>query len=110
MHERYLGKGYHEEIRKMLGADEEILPNRVIDADLNIGAMKMIVGNKLLLARISSEEGFLKLQKASKYILAGILCTAMMSRDKKRRKKWIKKRIKILNKGNAMLRDLVNMG
>ena len=40
MYKEYLGEGYHERIRKMLTCNEELLPNRIIDADANIGAMK----------------------------------------------------------------------
>lgn len=43
MYEEYLGKGYHDKVRKMLTVDEELLPDRIIDAQANIGAMKMLI-------------------------------------------------------------------
>jgi hypothetical protein len=43
MYKEYLGEGYHEKIRKMLTADETLLPDRIIDADANIGGMKKLI-------------------------------------------------------------------
>ena len=40
MYEEYLGQGYHDKVRKMLTANTDLLPDRIIDADLNIGGMK----------------------------------------------------------------------
>lgn len=47
LYEDYLGKGYHNKLRQMLTADETLLPNRIIDADLNIGGMKRLIAPAL---------------------------------------------------------------
>ena len=35
MYEEYLGKGYHDKIRKMLTVDDKLLPDSIIDAQTN---------------------------------------------------------------------------
>lgn len=47
MYKEYLGEGYHDKVRKMLTLNEEVLPNSVIDADLNIGGMKQLLSPAL---------------------------------------------------------------
>ena len=120
MHEQYLGKGYHDKIRKMLTCNEELLPNRIIDADLNIGGMKQLLspalekmnmfGNK-----INSEEKFNQLSQVALYYLCGILCMAMKSRTsappfnlKKYQKRWDKKQKGYMQKGNQLMQGLMS--
>lgn len=120
MHEQYLGKGYHDKIRKMLTCNEELLPNRIIDADLNIGGMKQLLspalekmnmfGNK-----IDSEEKFNQLSQVALYYLCGILCMAMKSRTsappfdlKKYQKRWDKKQKGYMQKGNQLMQGLMS--
>lgn len=122
MHEQYLGKGYHDKIRKMLTCNEELLPNRIIDADLNIGGMKQLLspalekmnmfGNK-----IDSEEKFNQLSQVALYYLCGILCMAMKSRTsappfdlKKYQKRWDKKQKGYMKKGNVLIQGLMRVG
>jgi len=119
MYEEYLGKDYHERIRKMLTLDEKVLPDSIIDADINIGGMKqllspalekMIVNGKV----VSSEKEFNQLSNAAVYYLCGILCMAMKSRtsvppfDKKKyQKNWDKKQKKYIEKGNLIMQGLM---
>lgn len=122
MYEEYLGEGYHDKIRKMLTLPEEVLPNSVIDADLNIGAMKQLLSPalekmKILGKRINSEEKFNQLSQVALYYLCGILCVAMKSRTsappfniKKYQKNWDKKQKKYIEKGNMILLRLIQMG
>lgn len=122
MYEEYLGEGYHDKIRKMLTLPEEVLPNSVIDAPLNIGAMKQLLSPalekmKILGKRINSEEKFNQLSQVALYYLCGILCVAMKSRTsappfniKKYQKNWDKKQKKYMEKGNMILLRLIQMG
>lgn len=122
MYEEYLGEGYHDKIRKMLTLPEEVLPNSVIDADLNIGAMKQLLSPalekmKVHGKRINSEEKFNQLSQVALYYLCGILCVAMKSRTsatpfniKKYQKNWDKKQKKYIEKGNLILLRLIQMG
>lgn len=119
MYEEYLGKEYHSKIRKMLTLGEDILPDSVIDADINIGAMKMLVApvvEKLNVAgkRVNSEEQFEQLSQASVYYLSGVLCSAMKSRTSappynktKYQKAWDKKQRKYMAKGNFLMKGLM---
>lgn len=122
MYEEYLGKGYHDRIRKMLTADDELLPDRIIDADANIGAMKMLIApaiEKMQMSggQIDTEEKFNQLSSAALYYLCGILCMAMKSRTSappfdapKYKRRWDKKRDKYMQKGNALMEGLRHMG
>lgn len=47
MYKEYLGEDYYTKVRKMLTANEELLPNRIIDADLNIGGMKQLLAPRV---------------------------------------------------------------
>lgn len=119
MHEEYLGKGYHDEIRKRLTCNEELLPNRIIDADGNIGAMKILLTpaiEKMQLSgkKIDTEEKFNQLSNVAMYYLCGILCMAMKSRTsappfdlKKYQKRWDKKQKGYMQKGNMIMQRLV---
>lgn len=122
MHEEYLGPDYHNRIRKMLTVDETILPDRIIDADLNIGAMKRLLSpaiEKMMISgkNVDSEAKFNQLSNAALYYLCGILCVAMKSRTSappfnvpKYQKRWDKKQKKYMEKGNLLLQGLIKMG
>lgn len=122
MHEEYLGEGYHEKIRKMLTTDDTLLPDRIIDADTNIGAMKMLIGPTLnsmsmLGNKVNSKQKFNQLSNAALYYLCGILCVAMKSRTSsppfniaKYKKRWDKKREGYMQKGNNLMIGLRRMG
>ena len=119
MYEEYLGEGYHAKIRKMLTLNEEVLPDRIIDADLNIGGMKQLISPALEKMQIhgkviNTEEKFNQLSNAAIYYLCGILCTAMESRTsappfnvKKYQKRWDKKRKNYMQKGNMLMQGLM---
>jgi len=119
MYEEYLGENYHSRIRKMLTCNKELLPNRIIDADGNIGAMKMLLSPTLTNLNthgkwIDSDEKFNQLSQAAVYYLCGILCVAMKSRTstppfniKKYRKNWDKKQKNYMQKGNILIQSLV---
>lgn len=122
MYEHYLGKGYHEKIRTMLTLPEEVLPNSVIDADLNIGAMKELLSPAVervtkFDTRFNRQTKFELLQQIALYYLCGVLCMAMKSRTsappfnvKKYQKRWDKKREGYMRKGNMIMQRLMCMG
>lgn len=122
MYEEYLGEGYHDKIRKMLTCDEILLPNRIIDADLNIGAMKRLIAPAIEKMQmfgkyVDSEGKFNLLSQAALYYLCGILCVAMKSRTSsppfnipKYKKRWDKKRDGYMQKGNLAMQRLMCMG
>lgn len=122
MHKEYLGKNYHSRIRKMLTVNETILPNSVIDADINIGAMKMLIApaiDKMQMQgkAVNTEEKFNQLSNAALYYLCGVLCLAMKSRTSappfnvpKYKKNWNKKRERYMQKGNLLIQGLMRMG
>lgn len=107
MYEEYLGKGYHDEIRKMLLVRDDVLPNSVIDADVNIGAMRMIVGEEL--KKKQNLKDYALVQKAAKHCLCSILCMALKSRAKNpafkfyRGRNWRKKQEKQMIKYYRLL-------
>lgn len=119
MYEEYLGEGYHDRIRKMLTLPEEVLPNSVIDADLNIGGMKQLLSTalekmKIHGKRIDSEAKFNQLSQVALYYLCGIFCMAMKSRTsappfniKKYQKNWDKKQKGYMQKGNTIMQGLM---
>jgi len=120
-YEEFLGKNYTGRIRNMLGADDDLLPDSIIDADINIGGMKTIIApvvEKLtLLGKIKDEKSYKHLQEAAIYILAGILCIAMKSRTStppydapEYKRNWDKKREKFMRYGNEKLRWMMQMG
>ncbi|MGJ0847395.1 hypothetical protein ACR77J_11960 [Tissierella praeacuta] len=119
MYEEYLGEGYHDKVRKMLTVDEKVLPNSVIDADLNIGGMKQLLSpalNKMKIhgKEINTEEKYNQLANAGIYYLCGILCMAMKSRTsappfnlKKYQKNWDKKQKNYMARGNKIMQGLM---
>lgn len=122
MYEEYLGEGYHDTVRKMLTLPAKVLPNSVIDADYNIGAMKQLLSPALETMqihgrRIDTEEKFNQLSRMALYYLCGVLCIAMKSRTsappfnvKKYQKRWDKKREGYMQKGNMIMQGLMSMG
>jgi hypothetical protein len=117
MYSEFLGQGYHDAIRKMLVADKDLLPDSVIDADLNIGAMKAIIGKSLSPEDIADESKFNQLVSAARYYLCGVLCLALKSRTSappfnipKYKKNWDKKRKNYMTKGNQIILGLRSHG
>lgn len=120
MYEEYLGQDYTNKIRKMLTADETLLPDRIIDADLNIGGMKALVTPILEKMKrvgdsIDDEQKFNQLSCIAVYYLCGILCVAMKSRTSappfnvpKNQKRWDKKRAGYMQKGNLLAEGLMH--
>jgi len=114
MYEEYLGENYHWEIRKLLGAGDTLCPDSIIDADLNIGAMKYIMTQKVKdVTQVDSDEKFQKLSKAGRFYLAAVICVALKSRTavapyntSKYRKDWDKIRGKCLSKAEKIMNSL----
>lgn len=113
MYSEFLGQGYHNKIRKMLVLDNDILPDSVIDADVNIGAMKQIIGNSLTEDNITDEAKLNQMTTAAMYYLCGVLCMAMKSRTSvppfnipKYQKNWDKKRKGYMERGNRIVLGL----
>ncbi len=122
LYAEYLGEGYHDKVRKMLTCDENLLPDRIIDADLNINTMKQLITpalEKMQMCgkQINSKEKFKQLSNAALYYLCGVLCMVLKSRTSvppfnipKYKKKWDKKRDKYMQKGNQLMIGLMQMG
>ena len=122
MYKEYLGEGYHDRIRKMMTCGKELLPDRIIDAEYNIGAMKMLIApavEKMQMQGkfIDTDEKYKTLTDVAIYYLCGILCVAMKSRtsappfDKKKyQKRWDKKQAKYVQKANILMQGLMHMG
>jgi hypothetical protein len=122
MYEEYLGLDYYNRIRKMLTCDDTLLPDRIIDADANIGAMKTLIAPaiekmQMFGKEVDSEEKFKQLSDAALYYLCGILCMAMKSRTSappfnlpKYKKRWDKKKDGYMQKGNQYMQGLMRMG
>lgn len=121
MFKKYLGEGYHDKIRTMLTADKELLPDRIIDAEYNIGAMKLMCMNGLNTLSYMGKNSNTKvkeefLSKIAVYYLCAVLCSAMKSRTKsppfntrKYKKNWDKKREKYVMKGNDLIVRVMQM-
>lgn len=98
MYSEYLGVNYHDTIRSMLKAKRDILPDAVIDSELNIGAMRMILNDSLFVplatGRIEmNEANFATVRNAALHTLAGILCASLDSKTrvpefKEHRRNW----------------------
>ena len=122
MYKEYLGEGYHDRIRKMMTCDKELLPDSIIDAEYNIGAMKMLIApavEKMQMRGnfIDTDAKYKTLTDVAIYYLCGILCVAMKSRtsappfDKKKyQKRWDKKQAKYVQKANILMQGLMHMG
>lgn len=120
MYREYLGEGYHDKVRKLLKAGDKLLPDRIIDAGVNIGAMKRIIApvvdkRNVFYGGIHTEEDFNKLSEAAVYILCGVLCTALKSctsappyNAPEYKKNWDKKWDKLMKKGNLLIRRLLD--
>lgn len=119
MYEEYLGEGYHDKVRAMLTLPEKVLPNSVIDAEYNIGAMKQLVSPaiekmRMLGKKVDIDEKFNLVSRAAVYYLCGILCVAMKSRTsappfnlKKYQKNWDKKQKSYMARGNRIMQGLM---
>lgn len=122
MYKEYLGEGYHDRIRKMLTCNKELLPNSIIDAENNIGAMKMLIAPAVEKMQtqgkfIDTDEKYKSLTDVAIYYLCAILCMAIKSRtstppfDKKKyQKRWEKKQTKYVQKANILMQGLMHMG
>ena len=115
MYQEFLGENYHDTIRKILHAKEDLVTDTMIDADINIGAMRGMIApaiEKLQLHdKVDNEYKFSLIQKVARNYLAGILCLPLVNRGKrlKSRSDWEKKRKKCMEKGNKALMQLVSM-
>lgn len=124
MYSEYLGKEYHEAIRKILfSVDNILLPDSMIDAEKNIGGMKFLLSRVFdkhgyNVAKIVDLRRYDTLVKASRYYLAGVICIAIRSRTKTppfnvpkyASHNWEKKQEKCMAHGNQAIRELMLMG
>lgn len=108
----YLGANYHDEIRELLKADDILLPDRIIDAELNIGAANIILEGMLeSCVSINSDRRKERVSRAAKLSLCGVLCLPLSSRTKvgpflKYRKDWEYHRQKNMGKANKIMLKL----
>ena len=121
MYEEYLERATTTRLGRCY-FDDKLLPDSIIDAQTNIGAMKMLLAPTLekmqmLGKTVDTEEKYNHLASAGLYYLCGVLCMAMKSRTsappfniKKYQKRWDKKRDKYMQKGNELLLGLMRMG
>ncbi len=119
MYEEYLGEGYHDKVRKMLSVDDTLLPNNIIDADINIGAMKLLISPSLETMReegktINSEDKYKKLVDVALHYLCGVLCIALKSRTlhepfnvPKYKHNWDEECGKFVNYANLKMLELI---
>lgn len=122
LYAEYLGKGYHGKIRKKIGVDNVLLPDSIIDADINIGAMKQLVAPAIETMQASgrfirTEKQYTQLQEAALDIICAILCMALKSRTSappydgpEYKRNWDKKREKFIRYGNSQMMGLMKMG
>ena len=122
MYEYYLGKGYHAKIRKKIGCDGKLLPDSIIDADINIGAMKGLVAPAIETMQgfgkfVDNGKKYAMLQEAALNYLCGVLCVALKSRTSsppydtsEYKRNWDKKKEKFMRYGNSQLMELIRMG
>lgn len=121
MYERYLGKKYHSRIRKLLKTSKGVVPNSMIDADYNIGAMQVIIAPSIERVQAEglefTEERYEVLKEAALHALAGILCIPLYSKSQKPQftqpkyqKNWKKKQQEMMEKSRKYLKVLVEMG
>ena len=122
LYKEYLGEGYHKKVRKKLTVDDKLLPNSIIDADLNINAMKELISPAIetmqfLGKSIDDEKKYKHLQDTSLNYLCGVLCLALKSRTSsppfdtdEYKRNWDKKRDKFMTYGNSQLIGLMQMG
>lgn len=117
MYSNYLGQDYHNKIRTLLQANEELLPDRIIDADLNIGGMRKIIQERLKKVELTigpipkTGEIFEILQESALQILAAVLCVALKSRTAvppyiKYRKNWEKKQGKFVKQYEQGMQEI----
>lgn len=98
----YLGENYHDEIRAMLKADDVLLPDRIIEAELNIGAANMILEGMLeSCVAINSDRRRERVSEATKLYLCAVLCVMLKTRDKGR--DWEYRRKKCADKANKIM-------
>ena len=108
----YLGESYHDEIRDTLKTDEALLPDRIIDAELNINAANIIFEGMLeSCVQINTVKRKAQVSRAAKCYLCGVLCLALNSRTKvepflKYRKDWEYHRQKNMGKANKIMLKL----
>lgn len=120
MYENHLGEGYHDEIRKILQVDDVVLPDRIIDADLHIGALLEIIKDRLTIKPIlkmleMTDNTLEKVHGAARLLLAGIICSALKSRTAvppflKYKKNWNKKQEKLIRRYEFAMREIEQGG
>src|SRR5690554_6262824 len=122
MYKEYLGEGYCDRIRKMLTVDEKLLPDSIINADINIGSMKQLIApivEQLQNAGkfIDSDKKYKQLTDAALNYLCGVLCLALKSRTSsppydapEYKRNWDKKREKFMRYANSQMMGLIRMG
>ena len=126
MYEKYFGEDYYDKVRKMLTADHVLLPDSIIDAEVNVGAAlgllssvldktwaKRAMENK---PDISSQDAdaISLMRQAAIHYLCGVLCVALRSRTKtppfntkEHIRRWGKKRGQHMKKGDNIMAQLL---
>ena len=86
MYEYYLGEGYHKKVRKLIRADKAICPDSMIDADYNMGAMRVVVApciEQMQLKGIEfTDESYELFKEMCLCALGSILCIPLYSKTK----------------------------
>lgn len=129
MFSQFLGKDYHKRIRGELKADEFLLPDNIIDAQLNIGAtIRMMnavfekygidANNPAEIDKvIDTVEKREKIEDIAFNFHCGVLCVMLHSRTKskpfnatKYKKRWYNKRETFMNYANRSMMELLGDG
>jgi len=113
MYSEFLGENYHDGVRKILVASKGLVPDSMIDADANIGAMRGFISPYVMEMdrfgmAISGNDNpqFSELSKAARYYLAAILCVPLRNRSKRFGKgyaNWDKKRVRCMQKATDIM-------
>ncbi|MFA6729094.1 MAG: hypothetical protein WCS17_12900 [Prevotella sp.] len=113
MLKEYLGDNYHDSIRELLKADDYLLPDSIIDAELNVGATKIIIDGMLeSCVQINSERRKERVSRAVKLTHCAVLCTMLKSRTKNKmfanyRRDWEYKRKQCMDKADKIMFKLL---
>ena len=105
----YLGDNYHDSIRELLKTDDYLLPDSIIDAELNISAANIILTGMLESCKpINSDARKEKVSRAGKLYLCAVLCTMLKSRTKNKifagyRRDWESKRKQCIDKADKIM-------
>ena len=122
MYSEFMGKNYERKIRAKFKLNSTVLPNEMINAQLNIGTMGQIIGAKL--EDLETKGIYIDNSKKQKLVedmaihaLCMVLCGPLKSRtsvdplnEKENQKKWKQRQLNYSKKVNDRYLELRMMG